>query len=376
MADLVEFFCSGSAVQRSLWARLEKRVHVSEAEKKRRRTEAANAVTPLSVVDLVLLLKIPRRRYYCARFACDIARTSAHIASFSNLTARRRCVWFMPPRDRYPTLGAARERHLFGTAWAQLARERQGLFRKGLRRRDLADHLQQVCSLLPFSGKSWFRKVYGMSKVWSFPYHREGCLVYAVVNDLNGHVYGGQTGGRGHLRSTVQRFKEHMLGGINFERRKHRYDPSEWSLYEAMHKPGVHHFFIVPLEVVDKCEVDAKEQAWIAKFGGRVYNRSSDSKWRSQRNIKRFFQTPRPLPRGDLKVLANRYVQMRSPPLPEMLNLWTRSENRLPQALRRSLWDRLIAVARDTRGIKLPRRLVFPHPPCDPTELQDLRMLV
>ena len=69
LADLVEFFCSGSAVQRSLWARLEKRVPVSEAEKKRRRTEAANAVTPLSVVDLVLLLKIPRRRYsLCARY--------------------------------------------------------------------------------------------------------------------------------------------------------------------------------------------------------------------------------------------------------------------------------------------------------------------
>ena len=82
LADLVEFFCSGSAVQRSFWARLQKRVPVSEAEKKRRRTEAANAVTPLSVVDLVLLLKIPRRRYYCARFACDIARTSAHSTCF------------------------------------------------------------------------------------------------------------------------------------------------------------------------------------------------------------------------------------------------------------------------------------------------------
>ena len=33
LADLVEFFCSGSAVQRSLWATLEKRVPVSEAEK-------------------------------------------------------------------------------------------------------------------------------------------------------------------------------------------------------------------------------------------------------------------------------------------------------------------------------------------------------
>ena len=88
MADLVEFFCSGSAVQRSVWAKLEKRVPVSEAEKKRRRAEAANAVTPLSVVDLVLLLKIPRRRYYCARFACDIARTSAHSTRFVDFCAR------------------------------------------------------------------------------------------------------------------------------------------------------------------------------------------------------------------------------------------------------------------------------------------------
>ena len=58
-----------------------------EAEKKRRRTEAANAVTPLSVVDLVLLLKIPRRRYYCARFACDIACTSAHSMRFIDFLA-------------------------------------------------------------------------------------------------------------------------------------------------------------------------------------------------------------------------------------------------------------------------------------------------
>ena len=62
---------------------------MSEAEKKHRRTEVANAVTPLSVVDLVLLLlKIPRKRYYCARFACDIARTSAHSTRFVDFCAR------------------------------------------------------------------------------------------------------------------------------------------------------------------------------------------------------------------------------------------------------------------------------------------------
>ena len=88
LADLLDFLCSGSAVQRSLWGKLEKTVPVSEAGKKRRRTKAVNAVTPLSVVDLVLLLKIPRRRYYCARFACEIAHTSARSTRFVGFCAR------------------------------------------------------------------------------------------------------------------------------------------------------------------------------------------------------------------------------------------------------------------------------------------------
>ena len=299
-----------------------------------------------------------------------------YIAIFSYLTKRKRCVWLMPPRELYPTLGAARERQVFRHTWSQLSDVRRVLFRKGMRREDLAAHMQQVRSLIPVTGVSWMRKVHGISKAWSFPYDRKGCLIYAVVNDLNGNVYIGQTGGKQNLRSLVQRFKEHVLGGINFQRKKHRYDPSEWSIYEAMHKLGVHHFFIVPLEIVDRCQVDEKEYHWISKFGSQVYNCTRETKWRSQRNMKRFFVHPKPLPRGDLTHLANRYVQMRSPPLPEMLNLWTRSRDRLPQALRRSLWDRLVTVAQDSHGVKLPKRLVFPHPPCTQTDLQDLRALV
>ena len=56
LADLVEFFCSGSAVQRSLWARLEKRVPVSEAEKKRRWN--------LECIDLFLFVRF----FWCFRF--------------------------------------------------------------------------------------------------------------------------------------------------------------------------------------------------------------------------------------------------------------------------------------------------------------------
>ena len=103
LADLVEFFCSGSAVQRSLWPKLEKRVPVSEAEKKRRRTEAANAVTPLSVVDLVLLLKIPRRRFI-ARFLHVTLRALPLIARASLTSARATlscCARYFPQVQRF-----------------------------------------------------------------------------------------------------------------------------------------------------------------------------------------------------------------------------------------------------------------------------------
>ena len=129
LADRVEFFCSGSVVQRSMWA---KSWAVSEAEKKRRRTEAANAVTPLSVVDLVLLLKIPRRRYYCARFACDIARTSAHSTRFVDFCVLRshvaRAIFLRYEdlitwtRSKVPThLFSSPSHASFATEWNQLA---------------------------------------------------------------------------------------------------------------------------------------------------------------------------------------------------------------------------------------------------------------
>ena len=106
LADLVEFFCSGSAVQRSLWAKLEKRVPVSEAEKKRRRTEAANAVTPLSVVDLVLHLSfqeegiIARALHVTSRALPLIARASVTCAraTFSY------CARYFPQVQRFDYL--------------------------------------------------------------------------------------------------------------------------------------------------------------------------------------------------------------------------------------------------------------------------------
>ena len=277
----------------------------------------------------------------------------------------------MPPRELYLTRGAVRKRQILLQTWQQLTDARRHLYKKGLKRRDLAAHMHQTRSFIPFAGKSWLRRVYRMSKAWWFPYSQKECMVYAVVNDLNGHVYVGQIGGREQLRYMVQRFKEHILGGINFERKKHRYEASGWSLYEGMHKLGAHHFFVVPLEVVDKCVVDAREHGLISRFSSEVYNRMSEARWCSQRNLKEFFPKPSPLPRGNLTHLANRYVQMRSPQLPEMLNLWTCSQDRLPQPLRRSLWDRLVTVSCDTHGIKVPLRLVFPHPSRSQSDLQD-----
>ena len=151
-----------------------------------------------------------------ASLACTPFDVHRYIAAFSPLTGRKRCTWLMPPQELYPTLGAVRERQIFSQAWQQLTDTCRHLYKKGLRRRDLVARLHQTRSFIPFTGKSWLRRVYGMSKAWSFPYDQKGCLVYAVVSDPNGHVYVGQTGGRERLRSMVQRFKEHVLGGINF----------------------------------------------------------------------------------------------------------------------------------------------------------------
>ena len=103
LADLVEFFCSRCAVQRSLWAKLEKRVPVSEAEKKRRRTEAANAVKPLSVVELVLLLKNPEEGII-ARALHVTSRALPLIARASLTSARATfscCARYFPQVQRF-----------------------------------------------------------------------------------------------------------------------------------------------------------------------------------------------------------------------------------------------------------------------------------
>ena len=56
------------------------------------------------------------------------------------------------------------------------------------------------------------------------------CPIYAVGNDHNDHVCVGETGGRDQLRSMAQRFKEHIIPGVNFEVRKHWFEPSKSSL--------------------------------------------------------------------------------------------------------------------------------------------------
>ena len=92
----------------------------------------------------------------------------------------------------------------------------------------------------------------------------------------------------------------------------------------------MHHFFIVPLEVADECEVDAKEHLWISRIGGHVYNRRRHTLAQPAADEALFFIKPQPLPRGELAHFTKRYIQMRSPPLPGMLNLWTRSTDRRP----------------------------------------------
>ena len=79
-----------------------------------------------------------------------------------------------------------------------------------------------------------------------------------------------------------------------------------------------------------------------------------------------FFVPPQPLEGKDMVSEAHRLLNMRGPPTNELLNMWLHSRVHLPKGLRLKIRD----------GIKQPKRLMIPHPPCDPKDLSSLKALL
>ena len=61
------------------------------------------------------------------------------------------------------------------------------------------------------------------------------------------------------------------------------------SLYEAMHRHGPEHFFIVPLQITRREDIDHLEMQWINRMGGRVYNVRMESRRKSTHMFKHFY---------------------------------------------------------------------------------------
>ena len=144
------------------------------------------------------------------------------------------------------------------------------------------------------------------------PPHPAPVAPVAPVSDVSSKVYIGQSGGKTKLRSMLKRFREHIRGGQKFTRKKHRYTQDEMSLYEAMHRHGPGHFFIVPLQITRREDIDHLEMQWINRVGSRVYNVRTESRWKSTRMFQHFYAPCSAPPSGhDWNDYVNTLIQKR-----------------------------------------------------------------
>ena len=286
-----------------------------------------------------------------------------YIACLSKLCHRKRLKWHMPPRRVFTIAGAGVERKLFWNAWDMLLHERKPLYSTRISLKALAAHMERVRNILPLAPQKWVRQIFGLSDAWTLPYDKRSTLVYCIATLKNGRKYIGQTGGRGTLRSMAKRFEEHLRSALNFRAKRHRFKTKEYGLYESMHRMGPGHFCMVPMTLETPNAVNYSEHQWIQRMGANAYNCVADSRWRSARRYRSFFVPPQPLEGKDMVSEAHRLLHMRGPPTNELLNMWLHSRVHLPKGLRLKIWERLYALVRDRHGIKLPKRLMIPHPP-------------
>ena len=294
-----------------------------------------------------------------------------YIATLSQLSGRgkHRATWYMPPRSLHTTAGKATDKHVFFHAWHSLREERKSLYQTRFSSRDLARNLESTLAILPLSPLNWHRKMLGLSQAWDLHIDQRSCTVYAVVSDFSATIYIGQTGGKQKLRSLLKRFGEHIRAGLKFEKKKHRFSAAEISLYEAMHKYGPEHFFIMPMQLARKQDIDTLEMDWINTVGGRVYNVRTECRWKSASTFKRFFQPCENPPEGtDWNAYANALIQRRGVGLPTLIYARSRGKRSMSKHNYALLEQRLFELTLSRTGTRLPKAIAFPYPPSNEPE--------
>lgn len=129
-------------------------------------------------------------------------------------------------------------------------------------------------------------------------------FIYLIQNDINDHVYVGQT-----RHSIDNRWKQHCYASKR----------SDTILYRAMRKYGIEHFSITEIEQCDNSLLDERERYWIKHYNsyGNGYNMTLGGEgahtvnyneiFEHFQNNKNIYQTARELNVG--KTTVRRYVQ-------------------------------------------------------------------
>ena len=87
----------------------------------------------------------------------------------------------------------------------------------------------------------------------------------------------GKQGERSTPHSMANLFKEHLRCALNFGAKHHRFKTKEYGLYESMYCTGPEHFFMVPMTLKTRNNVNYSEHQWIQHIGANVYNCVADS---------------------------------------------------------------------------------------------------
>ena len=142
------------------------------------------------------------------------------------------------------------------------------------------------------------------------------------------------------------------------------------SLYEAMHRHGPEHFFIVPLQITRREDIDHLEMQWINRVGSHVYNVRTESRWKSTRMFQHFYAPCSAPPSGhDWNDYVNTLIQKRGVSLADLIFARSRGKRLMTKHLFACLEQRLLQLTQSRTGRKLPRAITFPYPPShDPAE--------
>ena len=294
-----------------------------------------------------------------------------YIASLSTRSKHGRGTWSMPPKHCYQTVGKGLIKCMLLESLRRLQVVRQHLYLRDTNYlsnltigQKLSAHLDEMRALLKYTNYTWIRRIIGVSKALYAPFDKTQSVVYVVFSLIDGTVYVGRTG-----RSIVERFIEHLNGGIRAAFHLRRGEPEfldGLELYAAMARHGIENFLILPLQVSTPERLPSVERRWIKFFGKHVYNTRDVSqpchlRWRF---FKRIPASSEVLHRQRVKttvgqLLSNhRRVNMS---VPALLDLMCESQSMVTRAHWIELWRIVKLKIHQRTGVHIPRELAIPY---------------